>query len=87
MGNGGNMDLTYIDKGMFTHFFADSEAGAQAWREMAEHASCAGNAAVLSIHLKSTLQQLRKAGYKVCKAKPDNTSLDDIFKQMDELGL
>lgn len=77
-------DITYLDKGMFTTFIPHTSAGEAAWRPMAEET---GNAAVLSIHAKNVIAQLRKAGYSVAMAKkaPAWTSADDEL--LAELGV
>ncbi len=78
-----NTDITYLDKGLFTTFIPHTPAGENAWRVMAQET---GNAAILSIHAKNVIAQLRKAGYSVAKAKkaPAWTSEDD--KLLAELG-
>jgi fatty acid-binding protein DegV len=75
-------DLTYLEQGLFTTFLPESKQGDEAWREI--HKQCP-NGKVLTIHLKSTLSQLRKAGYIVKKAKKSKKTLGDIFKEMDQL--
>ena len=69
-------DLTYITTGLFTRFMPETKAGEAVWNEMAKDDGCA---AVLSIHAKNVICQLRKAGYSVAKAKkaPAWTSSDD----------
>lgn len=69
-------DLEYINTSLFTRFMPNTPAGENAWRVMAKED---GNAAVLSIHAKSIIAQLRKAGYSVAKAKNAQawTSADD----------
>ena len=74
------MDLTYTQDKMFTRFFAETEAGHTAWNQMAE--TLGGVAAVLNIHANSTIYQLKKAGYKVGKAKPSKMSIDEILKEL-----
>lgn len=77
-------DLEYTTNGLFTRFYPNTAAGEDAWREMAEET---GNGAVLSIHAKNVIAQLRKAGYSVAKAKkaPAWTSADDEL--LAELGV
>ena len=61
------MDITYIDQGLFTAFIPQSKQGEDAFREICRvHGDHTGK--VLTIHAKQTIQQLRKAGYKVGKA-------------------
>ena len=71
-------DLSYSTEGMFTQFFADSLAGENAWRTMA--VVCDGNAKIFTIHLASTLAQLRNAGYVVRKAKKSSLTMSDIMQ-------
>jgi len=62
-------DLEYIKKGMFVSFIANTKDGENAFNTMVEQN---GSATIQANHLKSVLYQLRKAGYKVCKAKKSN---------------
>ena len=62
------LDLTYTTNGIFTTFYPESKEGEIAYKTILEHTN--NTAKILTIHLKSTLQQLRKVGYKVSKAKP-----------------
>ena len=79
-------DLTYTQQGLFTRFIATSDAGEVAWKIIAEKMN--GDAIIFSMHLKSTLHQLRKAGYRVSKAKPvTKKEIKKIFDEMDALGL
>ena len=61
-------DLVYSASGMFTVFFANTLAGEDAWRSIA--AQNEGTGKILTIHLQSTLRQLRAARYSVHKSKP-----------------
>lgn len=72
-------DLNYFDRGMFTTFIPNTPAGENAWRVMAEET---GNAVVLSMHSKSVISQLRRAGYSVAKAKPSHESIDEILAEL-----
>lgn len=79
-------DLTYTQQGLFTRFIATSKSGEDAWKVIAEKMN--GDAVIFSMHLKSVLRQLRKAGYKVSKAKPvTKKEMNKIFDEMDALGL
>ena len=79
-------DLTYHTLGLFTMFMHHTEAGKDAWREIA--AKSEGTGQVLTMHLQSAIQQLRDAGYSVSKSKPSepidwndpllNDLLDDL---------
>jgi hypothetical protein len=77
-------DLTYTTDGLYTRFFPHTKAGEDAWREMAK---ADGVAAVLNIHAKAVLQQLRAAGYTVAKAKKAKPvtiqEIDDILNQLE----
>mgnify|MGYP003387226032 CR=1 FL=1 len=67
-------DLNYITTGLFTSFIPNTAAGESAWRVMNE----TGEDRILTIHLKSVLSQLRKAGYSVGKSpKPKPIASDD----------
>lgn len=72
-------DLEYTNSGMFTRFYPNTQAGEDVWREMAKED---GVAAVLSIHSKNVISQLRNAGYTVKKAAPVNQSIDDILAEL-----
>ena len=79
-------DLTYTQNGMFTRFIAASDVGEDAWRQMAK--ALGGDVAILNSQLKSTLYQLRKAGYKVTKAKKvTKKEMNGIFAELEALGL
>lgn len=58
-------DLTYTTSGMFTRFIPETTQGETAWKEM----EAQGGAQVLAIHAAAVIQQLRKAGYSVAKAR------------------
>lgn len=74
------IDLTYRTLGLFTAFFAESKQGELAWNEIARQTE--GTGKILTTQLKSTLAQLRKAGYKVAKSK-NNSTIDEVL--LDEL--
>lgn len=75
------MDITYIDQGLFTAFIPQTKAGEDAFREICRvQGDHTGK--VLTIHAKQTIQQLRKAGYKVGKAPKQKPMTDD---QLDSL--
>lgn len=52
-------DLTYRTTGLFTRFMPETKAGELPWTHMG------ANGVVLTIHLDSTLRQLREVGYTV----------------------
>ena len=75
-------DLIYTSNGFFTRFIANTKEGEEAYNEIYR---VTGDGAVRNDHLKQTLNQLRKAGYKVTKAKTDNINISDILSEFDEL--
>lgn len=60
-------DLTYLKQGFFTVFFPQSKAGEMAWNELASVTE--GTGKIPTIQLPLFLENLRKAGYTVHKAK------------------
>ncbi len=74
------IDMEYINSGMFTRFLPNTPAGEEAWKVM--HADN-GNDVVLAIHAKNAINQLRKAGYTVAKAKKPTQSIEDILKELE----
>lgn len=73
------IDIEYTTTGLFTRFIPNTPAGEDAWREMARDDGCA---AVLNIHAKNVIGQLRSAGYKVAKAKKTTQSIDEILVEL-----
>jgi hydroxymethylpyrimidine/phosphomethylpyrimidine kinase len=71
-------DLTYRKQGLFTSFIAETPAGEDAWRAIAEQTQGTGN--VFTTQLPAVLAQLRKAGYTVQVAK--KLTKDEIDKEM-----
>ena len=59
-------DLIYFQNGFYTRFVPNTKEGEDAWNEIYK---VTGDGAVRNDHLKATLKQLRKAGYKVTKGK------------------
>lgn len=79
-------DLHYTQGDMFTAFLPNTLAGEEAWRELAAQTENTGK--VFNSHAKSTIQQLRDAGYTVRKAPPVKPlSADDIDSMLSELDL
>lgn len=79
-------DLHYIQGDMFTTFIPNTLAGEEAWRVMAAQTENTGK--VFNHHAKSTIQQLRDAGYTVRKAPPAKPlSADDLDAMLLELEL
>lgn len=80
------MDITYINQGLFTAFLPQSEQGEDAFREICRvQGDHTGK--VLTIHAKQTIQQLRKAGYKVGKVSKQKPITDDeLDSLLDELS-
>ena len=78
-------DLTYTQNSIWTKFIATSKEGESVWREI-EKQSGNGVAAVLNIHAKQVIKQIRDAGYTVTKSKPvTKKELNKIFDELDEL--
>ena len=73
-------DLEYRNDGLFTRFMPNTPSGEDAWKAMAKDD---GVAAVLNIHAKNVIAQLRRSGYTVAKAKPTQESIDDILKALE----
>ena len=75
-------DLTYTTDGLFTRFYPETEAGKKAWTAMHQQGSEYG--VILTAHASNVLYQLRKAGYKVSKAKPVKWTQkdEDILNQL-----
>lgn len=76
-------DLTYSQDSIWTRFYPETEAGKQAWQAMHDQGSV--NATVLNSHAAIVIYQLKKAGYKVSKAKPCKMTIDDILKELETL--
>lgn len=62
-------DITYFRDGMFTRFLPETQAGEDAWRVMVEE-DADGVSAVLTVHERAVMRQLRDAGLVVRKATP-----------------
>ncbi len=76
-------DLEYTATGPFTRFIPLTKAGEDAWRVMHE----ANGDAVLSIHADNVIGQLRRAGYKVAKAKKaTKVTAKEVDELLRELG-
>lgn len=79
-------DLIYTQNDLFTTFYAQTKEGEQAEREIAS--KCDGLPQVFNIHAKSTIAQLRKAGFTVAKSKKaTKADFEAIFEEMDALGI
>lgn len=61
-------DVTYTESGLFVAFYADTQAGEEACRELAKHSE--GTCKFLASQKAGVIAQLRAAGYRVAKAKP-----------------
>lgn len=72
-------DIEYANHGLFTRFYPVTAAGEDAWREMAKDD---GVAAFLTMHAANVIAQLRKAGYRVAKAKPVKQSADELLAEL-----
>lgn len=79
-------DLTYVKDKMFTSFIAQSPDGETAWREMANKMN--GAAKVFNFEAHNIITQLRRAGYKVTKAKKvTQKEMNEIFTELEALGV
>ena len=79
-------DLTYSRDKMFTTFYAESAEGETAWNEMA--AKLDGVAKVFNFDAHNVIIQLRRAGYKVAKAKKvTKKEMSAIFAELEMLGV
>lgn len=71
-------DLSYrIVDDMFTAFYPNTLAGEEAWKVIA--AQNEGTGKVLSAHVKSTIRQLRDAGYSVAKESAPHVIDDELM--------
>lgn len=70
-------DITYSNEGLFTCFYAESRDGDALMSQIV--AQNEGSNKILSIHAKSVIAQIRKAGYKVKKAKKVTMSDSDLL--------
>ncbi len=79
-------DFTYTQttKSMVT-FLPNTPQGEQAWREIATQNN--GHMNFFNFEKQNVINQLKRAGYTVAKAKPSKITVDEIFKLMDELGV
>lgn len=78
-------DISYIDGGLFTTFYPESEAGHTAWRELAQQTD--GTGKVLSAHAELAIAALRKAGYRVTAMAPadgDDSSVDALLAELSD---
>jgi len=73
-------DLTYMRTGLFVCFFAESDAGAQAWEELARQSD--GTAKFWPRQLPGILAQLRNAGLRVAKAKAPAALTDAEYAEL-----
>ena len=71
------MDLTYTQDKMFTRFIPETKEGEAVWREMYDKH---GAAAVFNFEAARVIAEMRKAGYKVGKAKPIKMSDDELLE-------
>lgn len=77
-------DIEYIEGGMFVTFVPNTTEGEHVWRQLAE--STDGTGKVFAIHAKQVIQDMRKAGYTVRKAKPaSKKDTNKMLEEFDEL--
>lgn len=84
-------DLTYsAPDGIWTRFYPETDAGADAWRTMAD-ADPQGVVAFVAPQVPGVLSQLRAAGFTVHKAKPrkpmTDAELDELLAELHALPL
>ena len=75
-------DLIYTQNGFFTRFVPNTKEGEEAYNEIYR---ITGDGAVRNDHLKTTLKQLRDAGYKVSKAKVSKSKKEKVIAEIDDL--
>lgn len=74
-------DIEYAQNEFWTTFFAVSEQGRAAEKEIAK--KMGGLPQVLNVHFKTTLAQLNKNGYVVKKAKkPQKKEIEEILQEL-----
>jgi len=78
------IDLIYIQGEMFTTFLVNSNEGLNAYKEIIR---VCGFPKVFNMHLKQTLAQLRKSGYRVRKSTAKRSPANEIFNKRDKLLL
>ncbi len=74
-------DLTFTNDGVFVTFYAETKAGEDAWRVMAEQMG--GVARIMAPQFASVKAQLKAAGYVIRKATKPAQSIDDILDELD----
>lgn len=78
-------DVTYTESGLFVAFYADTQAGEEACRELAKHSD--GTCKFLAPQRAGIVAQLRAAGYRVAKAKPHKPmAAGELDALLEELG-
>lgn len=73
-------DIEYVKCGMFVTFVPNTTEGEHLWKQLAE--ATEGTGKVLAMHAKQAINDIRKAGYTVRKAKDVNKK--DVNKMLDE---
>lgn len=77
-------DLEYLDCGLFTAFFPVTSEGEKAWAQLADDTD--GTGKVLTIHAKSIIMHLRRAGYSVKKIKTiAKQNVNTMYSEFDGL--
>ena len=76
-------DLRATDNGLFTRFTPLTDAGISAWRQM----YLVDGHVVPTIHARSTVVQLRAAGYSVTTRRPARCSDAESDALLSDLGL
>lgn len=78
-------DFSYINQGIFTLFLPNNGKAVEAWKLIAEQTD--GTGKVFTHHAKSTVAQLKKAGYTVSKTKLvkiTDADLDQMFNELED---
>lgn len=75
-------DIYYIEQGLFTTFIPNTKDGEMLWNSIAKENK--GVAKIFTTHLKSTLKQIKDAGYSVRKKKSSLVEID-AEKLLEEL--
>ena len=77
-------DIQYIEQGLFTSFVPTSQDGEKLWLQLINQNS--GSGKILTIHAKSVISQIEKAGYTVSKAgKVSSKDIKGILKELENL--
>lgn len=76
-------DLTYLKSELFTTFSPESEEGYGAYNQLLEQNENSNK--IFTRHLEPVLSQFKKAGYTVKAVKESKLTMEQIFKELEEL--